>query len=154
LDPLVALSLLKSVITVTISSGTPDDSVAHISVRAMQALQSIKNDPPPTQGFKGYLIPETTDSYTLVGECTSPPPAFMLDGTAVPLDQHSDDDEPPDLWASKPILLTGGRLYPIELKGGLQPKGLKWKTDRTELTAIPSSALLGDHVTSAVQDVF
>ncbi|KAH6962302.1 hypothetical protein BKA56DRAFT_622857 [Ilyonectria sp. MPI-CAGE-AT-0026] len=151
LDPLVALSLLSSVITVTPS--TTDEGAA-TPISAMQALQNIKNDPPPSQGFKGYLIPDTTDTYTLVGMGEIGPLSIGLDGTVVALDQHSDDEEPPYIWASKPLLLTGGRLYLIELKGSLQPRDMSWKTDRTQLARIPPSALLGDYITTAVQGVF
>jgi hypothetical protein len=63
------------------------------------------------------LIPVATDTYTFVGEADTQPPDMTLDGGAIAFKFHNSGDDPPKLWASDPIRLTGGRLYKIELNG-------------------------------------
>src|SRR5262249_50723230 len=92
------------------------------------------------------LIPPVTDTYTLVAKADSQPGDVLLDGQAISLLVHSDDDEPPDMWASQPLQLAGGRLYQIQLS--FDSSLLEWKTQRTQMAAVPPSSLLADHVTS------
>lgn len=148
LGPIIASNLLTSVISVasTTPSGQPP-------VTAMEALQSIRNDPKSTTGFIGYLVPDTSDVYTFAARSDSQPSDMSLDSFRIAFSVHTDDDEPSDVWSSEPIPLIGGKLYSIELREGLEPKNLMWKTDRTAFTTIPSSSLLGNHVQDATAKI-
>ncbi|KAI9771436.1 MAG: hypothetical protein M1840_002056 [Geoglossum simile] len=120
----------------------------------LDSLKNIKNDASSSQGaWKGYLIPPSTDNYTLVGESDDQPPDITIEGVTISLDGHYPDDDPPNLWASKPMRLTGGRLYNIQLNG-LLPTKLKWKTDRTQVTQVPAPALLANYVTTNLKALF
>lgn len=125
------------------------------TVRALDALKKIKDDRSTASGsWNGYLIPPTTDTYTLVAvsDSESQPSDLIIEGAAVSFAVHSPDDDPSDLWASKPIRLTGGKLYQIQLP--FQPNKLEWRTDRTEIASVPSSSLLANHVTENLAELF
>jgi Tc toxin complex TcA C-terminal TcB-binding domain/Neuraminidase-like domain len=152
-DPSICTALLSNIITVPSSSTIP---TGQTSITALQALENIKDDPKqPPDSFTGYLIAPTTDSYTIIGksDTNTQPSNIILNGVSIALHNHSDDDEPSNLWASDPIPLIGGRLYSINLQG-LTPDKLSWKTNRTQAVVIPSTSLLGDHVTDALKRVF
>ena len=146
LDPLIGGTLLTTVIF--------DTSDPTKKTSALDALEKIKNDPaPPTDSFRGYVIPDTTDTYAFGTVAETQPTDMLLDGAAVTfkLDSASDDDA--KLWLSDPLRLTGGRLYAIELNG-LLPKDLSWKTERTQLAQVPPSSVLANHVTTALTNLF
>ena len=121
---------------------------------ALDALEKIKDDPAQSSdGFSGFLIPPTTDTYSFSTEADTQPPDMVLDGASVSLKNNNPDDDPSDVWASDPIKLIGGRLYDIALNG-IKPPDLKWKTDRTQSIPVSPTALLGNHVTDALQKIF
>jgi hypothetical protein len=121
---------------------------------ALDALEKIKDDTSqPSNGFTGYLIPTTTDTYTFIREADDQPGDMILDGAAISFKNHNPDDDPSNKWASDPMRLTGGRLYATTLTG-LLPSKLSCKTDRTQSTIVLPSALLGNHVTEALKGLF
>ncbi|KAH0559053.1 hypothetical protein GP486_004352 [Trichoglossum hirsutum] len=151
LDPLIAGALLTRVIF-EVDATDPTKKIS-----ALDALEKIKDDPKAsTDSFNGFLIPATTDTYTLIAIADKQPPDMILEGQAFQFKNHSDDDDPANRFATDPMLLTGGKLYEIELTGlKLTPQTpFSWKTDRTDVTAVPPSALLGNHVTGALANLF
>ncbi|KAH6696519.1 hypothetical protein BKA61DRAFT_531231, partial [Leptodontidium sp. MPI-SDFR-AT-0119] len=150
IDPLVCRALLTNIIT------DPDDKTEDVSKRkkALEALEAIKLDPAgPSGGFEGYLVPSATDTYTIIGVANAKPQDLRLDDIQIEFKYHSDEDEPSDWYATDPIQLAGGRLYQLSLQG-IKPNDVLWKTERSQATQIPSSALLSDHVTGSIKKIF
>lgn len=103
-------------------------------------------------GWRGYLIPPATGTYTFVatnGE-TRPAP-LQLAGNPVAFTREETD--PTHAWYTNPVDLRAGTLYWLDT-GGLDLGALQWKTAITAPALIPASALLPDYSTQGTTDVF
>lgn len=120
---------------------------------ALDILQSIADTPQPgTTGWRGYLTPATTAAYTfvVVNSDTQPGP-LTIDGSPVPFPHQQDD--PSNVWYSDPVTVTASTLHPFDT-GTIALSQLQWKTPTSTPAAIPLAALLPDHSTQGVADVF
>ena len=120
---------------------------------ALDILQSIADTPPTgTTGWRGYLTPATAAAFTfvVVNSDTQPGP-LTIDGAVVPFPHQQDD--PSNVWYSDPVTLTASTLHPFDT-GTTEVAELQWKTPTSTPAAIPSAALLPDHSTQGVTDVF
>jgi hypothetical protein len=148
MDALTAGALLRDII------GDPSDNTHKAS--ALQALQSIKNDAATSEdGFDGYLVPPTTDTFIFVAEANSKP-SLQLEGQSIEMKTvvlEGAEEEQSGTWSTGPVTLTGGQLYKIKLTG-LPTAHFQWKTERSLPLPVPASSLLADHVTAALREIF
>ena len=109
---------------------------------AITALEQIKAQAVEgAAGWKGYLIPPVDGECTFIAIGETQPAALLLDGQSIAFPNQQED--PSNVWASKPFKLTGGRLYGLAVTGQAAT-ALQWKTSTSPRAAIPASALLPD----------
>jgi ABC toxin-like protein/neuraminidase-like protein len=137
--------LLSDVLTVTSSSGSKET--------ALDTLIGLLHEPSqaPTSSWSGYLIAPSTDNYTFVATGDTQPAAITVGGIPVPFPHQQDD--PNNIWSSDPVKLTAGALITLTDVSGPATQ-LKWKTTRSPVAPIPSSALLPAYATQAMTTVF
>jgi len=116
---------------------------------AISALEKIQQQPAgPATGWKGDLIPTSTDSFTFVVVSDTPPTPLFLNGVSVPFTYQQDD--PNNVWWTDPVPLKAATIYKLET--GVFP--LEWKTATAPRAAIPASALLPNYATEGVTESF
>lgn len=121
--------------------------------RALDAVESIRNDPSSTTSWNGHLFVNTTDKYTFYAKSVvddSKPASITIDG--VDYEFANQQEDPTNVWYGRPIQLMGGKLHPFVVRDQVATK-LSWKTDLTVPTPIPPSALIPSHATSGVEKV-
>ena len=118
---------LQDVLTVS-SGGVRKSALDYI--REIAPLQPAVD----TNGWKGYLVPPSTDNYTFI--VTSEQSVHIqLNGTTYLLIEQNDRRQ------SDPIPLVAGTLYSFGVFGKLEAS-VEWQSARSPQAAIPSSALL------------
>jgi hypothetical protein len=82
------------------------------------------------------------------------PPDLVIDGQTIPFSVQQED--PSNFWSTdpaKPVKLTNGKPYLLEVKG--QPAtGLLWKTSASPTALIPATSLLPDYSSTGTKEVF
>ena len=139
--------LTTLLISTIIQVGTPPQT-------ALTSLSSIQNAPASSAtSWSGYLIVPTTDQYIVgvKGGFTTQPPPLMVNSQPVPFTQQQTD--PNDVWFTNPQYLTAGLLYSFVVTGQ-SLSNLQWKSTRSPLSDIPSSALLPDYASGPTFEVF
>jgi hypothetical protein len=119
---------------------------------AMSALEKIKEKPAGSgSGWKGYLIPSVEAEYTFVAVSDTQPAPLLIDGQAIPFPHQQED--PSDVWSTEPVKLKAGKLCWLEA-ADRPANQLKWKTASSPKADVPASALLPDHTTLGMEEVF
>jgi hypothetical protein len=118
---------------------------------AIDVLHGISDTPSGGPGWSGYLAPAASADYTFIaiGSDTQPGP-IVIDGATVAFAHQQDD--PNDVWFTDAVTLDATTLHTLDT-GGLPIIQLQWKTATSLPVAIPSSALMPDHTTSATGPV-
>ncbi|KAK5203125.1 hypothetical protein LTR96_011047 [Exophiala xenobiotica] len=123
---------------------------------AMQVLRGLKslvaNDPSAT--WSGFLIPPSSDSYAFsgYGQGDTAPKPLVLGGESIPFTIPNED--PSDLWWTDPVPLVGGKLVTFKVEAQKVPGDLQWKTARSGVVVIPSSALVPDSSVDEATGIF
>ncbi|KAH6881021.1 hypothetical protein B0T10DRAFT_580728 [Thelonectria olida] len=121
---------------------------------AMQVLIDLKghatDDPPAV--WTGYLLAPSSDTFVFYGYGDTRPPPLILDGTSIAFETQNED--PSNLWWTAPVKLIGGKMLSLQVTGQAVPGDLQWKTERSGVTAIPSSALVPDASITDAASVF
>ncbi|RKK83342.1 hypothetical protein BFJ68_g15698 [Fusarium oxysporum] len=139
----LSLELTQLLLTDILKSG---------DISALKALRNLRPPPSsPTASWKGYLIPNSTDTFTFFSTADDEPLPILLDGAVVAFPTPLED--PTNVWQSAPIKLTAGRLYTLEVPGRPATQ-LQWKSSRSPRSKIPASALLPGTATDVVTEVF
>lgn len=137
----------ERLLTEILVDGTPAASI-------IETFRGIKNQPPVTSPWNGFLIPAAEDTYTFVMTVTTPTlgATLLLQGQTIAFHQQ---DDPNNVWLSDPVKLKAGTAYPIVITGlSADLHELGWKTPITTAAAIPASALFPDDSTQTVQEAY
>jgi hypothetical protein len=141
LEPLLTRALLSDVL-VAGSGGAP----------ALEVLEALHTAPDAAaSGWKGFLIPNASDSYTFIVTSEKAPVALTLAGQTLGFPHQQDD--PSNVWLSEPVPLQAGTLYALELAGS-PVSALQWKTPTSPRAQVPSSSLLPDYSSAAIARIF
>jgi hypothetical protein len=141
----ITTALLTSILKIDGGSGSKSQT-------PMEVLRGLQGSSSGTStSWTGYLIPPTTDIYTIVGFGLTQPAPIILDGEPWTFDIEQEDPE--GAWWTAPKPLTGGRLYMLN-SGGQSVPGLQWKTAYSQASLIPSSALLPNLASDSATKVF
>lgn len=120
----------------------------------IETFRSIKNQPPVSSPWNGFLIPAAEDTYTFVITVNTPTlgATLQLQGQSIAFHQQ---DDPNNVWLSDPIKLKAGTAYPVVITGlSADLHELGWKTPITTASAIPASVLFPDDSTQTVQEAY
>ncbi len=120
---------------------------------ALETFRSIKDQPKGAPaGWKGDLVPPTTDEYTFYAiNSDAKPSDLVIGGTSYEFKGPQDD--PSNVWwtdPANPVKLKAGTPYTFD-SGGLFVSQLNWKTDSLPLSPIPSTALLPDYASAGTK---
>lgn len=141
----------KDITDAVLSEVLVDGNPSHALI---ETFRSIKNQPPITSPWTGYLIPPTEDTYIFVitNGTNTLSATLQLNGQNVNFTQQAD---PNNVWLSNPVKLKGGGACAIVITGlSADLHELEWKTPITTKAAISPSVLFPDDSARAVQDAF
>lgn len=118
---------------------------------AMQVLIELKAHDAPAV-WTGYILPPTSDAFVFYGFGDTRPPPLILDGTSIAFETQNED--PSNLWWTAPVKLIGGKMLSLQVTNQAIPGDLQWKTERSGVTVVPSSALVPDSSVADAASIF
>lgn len=100
---------------------------------------------PDENNWSGYLIPPVEAGYTFIIKNSDTKPAVSINGDVLDFTAQEDANQEDliDEWWSGSRSLQAGKLYKLAATGA-ELKNIFWKTPASEITPIPSFALIPD----------
>ncbi len=114
----------------------------------------VNASPPPSGSFDGFLVPPTSEAITFIVKTITgnTPGRIFIDGNQIQMMQLAD---PSNVHVSAPQSFTGGNTYTFRLENFDEEfTMLKWKEGDQVAKAIPSSAMIPNHLAANFEPNF